>query len=100
VPVSAPGVYFAAKRSLDLTRKTVGAHDPAADHLKKLASVGTKLSYLAGADDKGASFAAQVKELPQMIKDANSETAGMAPFKENPKRLSYALALLNSVVSV
>lgn len=44
-----------AKRSLDLTRKTVGAHDPAADHLKKLASAGTKLSYLAAnaATDKG-----------------------------------------------
>ena len=32
-----------------------------------------------------------------MVKDANSETAEKAPFKENPRRLAYALALLNSV---
>jgi hypothetical protein len=25
------------------------------------------------------------------------DTAGMAPFKENPRRLAYALALLNAV---
>ena len=31
-----------------------------------------------------------------MVKDANAETAGKAPFKENPRRLAYALALLNS----
>ena len=85
-----------AKRSLDLTRKTVGAHDPAADHLKKLASAGSALSY-AAARGNATAFAALAAALPQMVKDANAETAGMAPFKENPRRLAYALALLNSV---
>jgi hypothetical protein len=85
-----------AKRSLDLTRKTVGAHDPAADHLKKLASAGSALSY-AAARGNATAFAALAAALPQMVKDANAETAGMAPFKENPRRLAYALALLNAV---
>ena len=40
-------VHTPAKRSLDKTRKTVGAHDPQADRLKKLASAGSKLAYLA-----------------------------------------------------
>ena len=31
-------------------------------------------------------------------KDARAETAGMAPFKENPARLAYALQLLDSVI--
>ena len=87
-----------AKRSLDKTRKTVGAHDPSADHLKRLSSAGTALSYLA-ARGNATGFASLAAALPQMVTDARAETAGMAPFKENPRRLAYALALLDSITS-
>jgi alpha-glucosidase (family GH31 glycosyl hydrolase) len=102
-----------AKRSLDLTRQTVGAHNPASDYLKKLSSSGFALMYAASADDESAAFSKLVDSLPQLIADANKETSSMSTHstltsyrekdgpaaKLNPKRLAYALGLLNSVVA-
>ncbi len=59
--------------------------------------VGPTVRYAAGRGDGGAEFSALAAKLPQLVKDAYTETAGMAPFKENPNRLNYALAMLQAV---
>jgi len=55
---------------------------------------------MAGNNDGGKAFAAKVDTLADLVKEARTETASLAPFKENPRRLTYALALLDSVVKM